>query len=122
MTRSITAEDPSVPKLAAATRYLKEQLSASGCEILPSEECAKDFALDAIEVTGRTQGQGESYIACVRRHLDERARFIILWTSTDETFDQAVWRDLVEIARKHALPRPSRSETNFPAGRRTRFR
>jgi hypothetical protein len=44
-------------------------------------------------------------------------RFIALWTSTDEAFDQAAWRDLVGIARKHALPRPRSSERHFPTGR-----
>ena len=117
MIRSSTAKGPAVPKLAAAMRYLKEQLSLSGIEILPSKECLKDFAVDAIDATGRTQRQGESYITCVCRHLDARVRFIILWTSTDEAFDQAVWRDLAGIARKHALPRPRSSQSNSPAGR-----
>jgi len=44
-------------------------------------------------------------------------RFIILWTSTDEAFDQAVWRELAGIARKHALARPWSSQCNSPAGR-----
>ena len=106
-----------MPKLTAATRYLKEQLSASGIEMLLSDECLMELALDAIKAACGTQEQGETYIACVRRHLEERARFVALWTSTDAACDQAVWRDLVEIARKHALPRPSSSHTNFPAGR-----
>jgi hypothetical protein len=117
VTLSSTVEDSAIPKLAAAVRYLKEQLSASGGETLPSEECLKDLARDAIDATGRTQRQGESYVTCVCRHLDARVRFIVLWTSTDEAFDQAAWRDLVGIARKHALPRPRSSERHFPTGR-----
>ena len=118
MTRSSTAAEESAnPKLTAAVRYLEEQLSASGVEVLPSKECLKDFGLDAIDATDRTRRQGESYITCVCRHLDARVRFIILWTSTDEAFDQAVWRDLVGIARKHALSRSRGSQRKFPAGR-----
>ena len=117
MIRSSTAKGPAVPKLAAAMRYLKEQLSLSGIEILPSKECLKDFAVDAIDATGRTQRQGESYITCVCRHLDARVRFIILWTSTDEAFDQAAWCHLVGIARKHALPRPRNSQSRFLTAR-----
>jgi hypothetical protein len=117
VTRSSTAEGAAVPKLAAAARYLREQLSASGIEILPAEECLTELALDAIEAAGRTQEQGESYIACVRRHLDERARFVVLWMSTDTACDQALWRDLVAIARKHAVPRSWRSRCDVSAGR-----
>ena len=106
MTGSSPAEDSAIPKLRAAVRYLMEQLSASGVKVLPSRECLKEFALDAIDATRRTQRQGESYITCVCRHLDARVRFIILWTSTDEAFDQAAWRGLIGIAGKHALPRP----------------
>ncbi len=98
MTLWSTAEDPAVPKLAAATRYLKEQLSAGGGEILPSEECLTDFTLDAIDRAGRTQGPGESYIACIGRHLDERALFIVLWMSTDQACDRAAWGFLVFAA------------------------
>ena len=118
MIRSSTAaEDSAIPKLTAAVRYLAEQLSASDVKILPSRECLKDLALDAIDATRRTQRQDESYITCVCRHLDARVRFIILWTSTDEAFDQAVWRDLAGIARKHALARPWSSQRNSPARR-----
>ena len=118
MIRSSTAaEDSAIPKLTAAVRYLEKQLTASGVEILASKECLKDFARDAIDATDRTRRQGESYITCVCRHLDARVRFIILWTSTDEAFDQTVWRDLVGIARKHALSRSRGSQRKFPAGR-----
>ena len=118
MIRSSTAaEDSAIPKLTAAVRYLAEQLRASGVKLLPSRECLKDLALDAIDATRRTQRQGESYITCVCRHLDARVRFIVLWTSTDEAFDRAVWRDLAGIARKHALARPWSSQRKSPAGR-----
>ncbi len=102
MARSNTS---AVPKLTAAARCLREQLSASGIQILPAEECLKEFALDAIDATDRTRRRGESYISCLCRDLDARVRFIILWTTTNEAFEEAMWRDLVEIARKHAVLR-----------------
>ena len=105
VTRSSTAEDPAIPKLTAAGRYLEEQLSANGVDNLPSKECLKEFALDAIDATDRTRRRGESYISCLCRDLDARVRFIILWTTTNEAFEEAMWRDLVEIARKHAVLR-----------------
>lgn len=116
MIGSSTAEDSAIPKVTTAVRYLEEQRNLSGVEALPTKECLKDLALDAIEATNRTRRQGESYITCVCRHLDARARFI-LWTSTDESFDQAAWRDLVGIARRHALPCPWNSKSKFPARR-----
>ena len=118
MIRSRTAaEDSAIPKLTAGVRYLEQQLRAGGVKFLPSRECLKDIALDAIDATRQTQRQGESYTTCVCRHLDARARFTILWTSTDEAFDQAAWRDLVGIARRHALPRPWNSQSKFRARR-----
>jgi hypothetical protein len=99
------ARDAGGPKLTAGTRYLKEQLGAYGVKVLLSEACLKDFVLNATEAVAQTLQPGESYIACLCRHLDARARFILLWTSSDEAYDRAVWEDLVAIAQKHALPR-----------------
>ena len=105
MTLLHSARDFAVPKLMAGTRYLKEQLSAYGVRVLLSEGCLKDFVLNATEAVVRTQQQGESYISCLCRHLDARARFIFLWTSSDEPYDRAVWGDLVAMAQKHDLRR-----------------
>lgn len=100
-----SATDSGIPKLAAGTRYLKEQLIAGGAKVLPSEDCLKDFVLDAIEAAARSPEQGESYIASFRRHLESRARFILRWMSSDEAFEDAASRGLLEIARKHGLRR-----------------
>ena len=94
-----------VPKLTAGTRYLKEQLSACGLKCLPSEECLKDFVLNATEAVGQTLQPGEPYISCLCRHLDARARFIFLWTSSDEPFSRPVWGNLIAVAQKHGLAR-----------------
>ena len=69
-----------VPKLTAGTRYLREQLSAYGVKVSLSEGCLQNFVCHASEAVVRTQRRGESYISCLRRHLDARARFILLWT------------------------------------------
>jgi hypothetical protein len=94
-----------VPKLIAGARYLKDQLGAYGAKLLLAEGCLKDFVLNATEAVVRTQQHGESYISCLCRHLDARARFIFLWTSSDEPYDRAVWGDLVAMAQKHDLQR-----------------
>jgi hypothetical protein len=99
------ARDPRVPKLTAGMRYLKEQLSAYGIKAFVSEACLKDFVHNATEAVAETLQPDESYIACLCRHLDARARFILLWTSSEEPFDRAVWRELVAMAQKHSVPR-----------------
>lgn len=105
MTRSHVGQDSGVVKLAAGTRYLREQLGLQGLKFPPSEACIKDFVLNATEAVVQTLRPGESYIVCLCRHLDARARFIVLWTSSVEAYDRAVWSELVAIGRKHALPR-----------------
>lgn len=110
-----SATDSGIPKLAAGTRYLKEQLTAGGARVLLSEDCLKDFVLDAIEAATRTSEQGEPYITSLRRHLESRARFILRWVSTEEAFEDAASRCLVEIARKHGVRRLWRSAGNAAA-------
>jgi hypothetical protein len=104
-----------VPKLTAAIRHLKEQLSACGATVVLSEECLKDLALNAMEAVVRTQQPDESYISCLCRHLDARARFILLWTSSDEPYDRVVWGDLVAVAHKYTLPRVSKQTPQLKA-------
>ncbi|SRR5579883_364836 len=102
-----SAADPGIPKLAAGTRYLKEQLTAGGATVLPSEDCLHDFVLDAIGAAARTPERSESYIASLRRHLESRARFILRWMSLGGASEGAASRSrgLLAIARKHGLPR-----------------
>lgn len=97
--------DPGVPKLTAGARYLRKELSANGLNVFLSDSCLKDFVLSATEALAQTQTRGEPYISCLCRHLDARARFILLWTTSEEVFDRKAWSSVVAIARKHALPR-----------------
>lgn len=112
-----SAADSGVPKLAAGTRYLKDQLIMGGAKVLPSQECLQDFVLDAIAAIARSQDQGESYIACLRRLLESRARFMLLWLSTDGAIREAAWQELIAIARKHGLAR-TQSSAGKSAGSR----
>ena len=110
-----SAADSGVPKFAAGTRYLKERLATGGAKVLPSQDCLKDFVLDAIIATARIKEQGESYIACLRRLLESRARFILLWLSSEAAIREAAWQDLIGIAHKHRLVR-ARSSAGKSAG------
>lgn len=53
-----------------------------------------------------TRTSGEPYLECLQRQIDSRARFVQLWTGTDEKFDRPEWEKLVALARRFALPRP----------------
>ena len=105
MTLLHIAKHSGAAQLTAGTRYLQEQLHAHGLRVALSEGCLQDFVRDASEAVVRTQQQGESDFSCLCRHLDARARFILLWTSSDESFDRATWEHLVAIAHRHTLPR-----------------
>jgi hypothetical protein len=94
--------------LGIGTYHLRVQLGAQGVKLSLREECIEDFVCDASEAVARTRKTGEPYLSCLRRHIDARVRFILLWTHTDERFDRAEWKDLVAIAQKNALPRPWR--------------
>ena len=114
MTLWSTAEESAILKLTATVRYLEEQLSEGGVDILPSRDCLKDLALDA---TDRTRRQSEPYITCVCRHLNARVRFI-LWTSTDGAFDRAVWPARLGRNRPRVCSAaPMELAVKFPAGR-----
>lgn len=104
---------PGVPKLAAGKRYLKEQLNAGGMMVPLSEGCLEAFVLDAIHAAARTQEEGESYILSLRRHLEERAQFILLWTGSEAATYETTWRHLADIAREHGLPSTQNSVAEF---------
>jgi hypothetical protein len=116
VTTSDTAEDGGVPKLRAGLRYLKEQLITGGVRVLPSEECLYDFVLNAIEAAALAQEPGESYVACLRRQLEGRARFILEWMGSDQAINRAVGRELIRLARKHGLRRGT-SSARAPSNR-----
>lgn len=102
-----------IPKLAAGMRYFKEELRAGGMKDLPTDECLQDFVLDAMQAAG-WQGESESYIPALRRHLRARAQFILRWRSSEAAFVGAAWRDLVRIAREHRLARTAGSGSRSP--------
>jgi len=91
--------------LRVGTRYLQEQLSAQGVQVTLSGGCLEDFVCNAHEAVTHTRKPGESHLSCLRRHLEGRARFILLWSGSDERFDREVWAKLISIAQKHAVPR-----------------
>ena len=88
--------------MRAAPRCAQEQLAAHGLKVPLSEGCLTDFVRNA------TEAVGEPYIACLCRHLDARVRFILLWITSEESFERPVWAELIAMGHKHALARPER--------------
>ena len=93
------------PELRAGERYLNQQLSAHGVRIPLSDACSEAFVRNAHEAVARTRRPDETYSSCLHRHLEARARFIFLWTGSDERFEEEHWSELVAIARKYAPAR-----------------
>jgi hypothetical protein len=100
-----SAIDFLVPKFTNATRMLKEQLSADGVRVRLSAGCLAEFARIASAAATHTRRADEPYASCLRREIVTRSQFIHEWTSSDKSFDEAEWGELVSIARQYALPR-----------------
>lgn len=94
------------PKFTNATRMLKEQLTAQGVSVWVSPGCLGEFAKLASLAAARRRQPHEPYISCLRPEIVTHARFIREWTSSDKSFDQTQWGELVSVARRYALPRP----------------
>lgn len=108
MTRFESAKTSSIPMLGIGRHHLRVQLSAQGVKLSLCEECVEDFICDASAAVARTRKIGEPYLACLRRHIDARVRFILLWTHTDEKFDML-------CHDRGIVPCPSRSPCNWRA-------
>ena len=70
-----------------------------------SPGCLNDFVAAAAKAAPLTRSSNETYAASLRRQIEAEARFIHLWTSTDEKLSRAEWSEWIAIARRHLLPR-----------------
>ena len=93
------------PTQSRGLRWLKEQLRDLGVTAPLSPLCLRDFVADAAKAAAVTQGESETYAASLRRALDQRARFIHRWTTTDDKLMETEWSDWAAVARRHLLPR-----------------
>ncbi len=112
-----------IPTFGIATRWLREELSERGVNILLAEACLRELVTDAASaVKGRAasppatrlsadgRDTEDSYAARLRREIAARAEFLRLWTQSDDPIDttDGTCGSLVRVARKFALPRPWR--------------
>lgn len=70
-----------------------------------SPSCLNDFVASAAKAALLAQGSDETYAASLRRQLEAEARFIHLWTNSDDKLSQPEWSEWIAIARRHLLPR-----------------
>ncbi|HUN25262.1 MAG TPA: hypothetical protein VMU67_03070 [Steroidobacteraceae bacterium] len=94
------------PSLALTTEWMREELVRCGVTVHLSDGCLEALASNARDAARRTHTADEPHVACVKRQIAARARFVQLWTGTDEKFDRAEWNELIEICRRYVLPRP----------------
>jgi hypothetical protein len=107
------------PTRRRGLRWLKEQLRELGVTAPLSPSCLNDFVASAAKAAPLAHGSDETYAASLRRQLEAEARFIHLWTSTDDKLSQPEWSEWIAIARRHLLPRSWKiQETSVTESRR----
>ena len=93
------------PTRRRGLRWLREQLRELGVTAPLSPSCLNDFIASAAKAASLPQSSGETYAASLRKHLEAEARFIHLWTNSDDQLSQPEWSEWIAIARRHLLPR-----------------
>ncbi len=95
-----------IPAFGVGVRWLREELLARDVSVRITETCLREFALDA-EAAARDASGDEAFAARLRRETAARADFIFAWTGSDDRLDvgDLTVQHLIQIARKHALPR-----------------
>jgi hypothetical protein len=93
------------PTRRRGLRWLREQLRELGVTAPLSPSCLSDFVASAAKAAPLAQGPDETYAASLRRQLEAEARFIHLWTNSDDKISQPEWSEWIAIARRHLLPR-----------------
>ena len=91
------------PTRRRGLRWLKEQLRELGVRAPLSPGCLADFVASAARAAPLQRGADETYAASLRRQVEAEARFIHLWTSSDEKLTQR--RDAIGV--RHGAPDPA---------------
>jgi hypothetical protein len=93
------------PTRRRGTRWLREQLRELGVTAPLSPGCLEEFVASAAKAAPLTRSSSETYAASLRRQIEAEARFVHLWTNSDDQMTQPEWSEWIAIARKHLLPR-----------------
>ena len=76
------------PTRRRGTRWLREQLRELGVKAPLQPGCLDEFVASAAKEARLARASGETYAASLRRQLEARARFVHLWTTTDDKMEQ----------------------------------
>ena len=93
------------PTRSRGTRWLREKLRELGVTAPLSPSCLDEFVAVAAKAAPLARSSGETYAASLRKQLEAEARFVHLWTTSDDKLTQPEWSEWIAIARKHLLPR-----------------
>ena len=93
------------PTRRRGTRWLREKLRELGVKAPLSPGCLDEFVAVAAKAAPLARSSGETYAASLRKQLEAEARFVHLWTTSDDNLTQPEWSEWIAIARKHLLPR-----------------
>ena len=93
------------PTRSRGTRWLREILRELGVKAPLSPSCLDEFVTVAAKAAPLARSSGETYAASLRKQLEAEARFVHLWTTSDDKLTQPEWSEWIAIARKHLLPR-----------------
>ena len=93
-----------------ATRWMRTALHGLAVQVRLTDHCVEDLVRDAdrhARAALRHDPSG-AYLTLLHEAIAVRARWIKLWTASDETFPEQdeSGQAFVRIARLHALPRP----------------
>ncbi|HVW67952.1 MAG TPA: hypothetical protein VHB68_03210 [Steroidobacteraceae bacterium] len=85
--------------------WLKEKVHELHITTPLAPGCLKEFVASAVKAAPTQRSKGESYAASLRKQINARAQFILLWTTTDDALTDPQWSEWVDIARRYLLPR-----------------
>lgn len=93
-----------------AARWLREALDALQVAVPLTDHCVEELVGEADRQARRRRrcDPSRSYLNLLREALTAQARWVQLWTASDERVEEQdeSGQAFVRIARRHALPRP----------------
>ena len=96
------------PTRRRGTRWLREQLRELGVKAPLSPGCLDEFVASAAKEAPLARSSGETYAASLRKQLEARARFVHLWTTTDDKMAQPECdRNVTETQRRKSHEAPT---------------
>lgn len=93
------------PTRSRGLRWLREHLRDLGVTAPLSPGCLMEFVMSAAESARLEHTADQTYAQGLHKQLEIRARFVHLWTTTDDKLATPEWDELIAIARRHLLPR-----------------